>query len=109
MLLFGALDELGFNSFLDRMKLTTQLTEMLRDEANLRAYEPVYPCTCPWLKQADIFVVWKAVPILVMWLKRTDILVVWKAVPILVMWLDRAHIFIVWMKRGVQIFVMWLK
>ena len=47
VLLFGALDELGFNSFLDRMKLKTQLAEMLRDDANLRAYEPVYPCTCP--------------------------------------------------------------
>ena len=53
VLLFGALEELGFNSYLDRMKLKKQLAEMLRDDANLRAYEPVYgdglcfPCTCP--------------------------------------------------------------
>ena len=90
MLLFGALGELGFSSFLDRMKLKTQLAEMIRDDANLRAYEPVYPCICQWLTRADIFVVWKAVPILVMWLSRADILVVW-------------------MKRAVQTFVMWLR
>ena len=46
-MLFGALDELGFNSFLDRMKLKKHFAKMVRDEANLRAYEPVYPCTCP--------------------------------------------------------------
>ena len=46
VLLFGALEGLGLNSYLDRMKLKKQVADMLRDEANLRAYDPVYPCTC---------------------------------------------------------------
>ena len=44
MLLYGALEELCFNSILDRMKLT-KLDKFLKDEVNPRVNEPVYPCT----------------------------------------------------------------
>ena len=53
VLLFGTREKLGFDSYLDRLKLKKQLTEMLREDANLRACEPVYgtglcfPCNCP--------------------------------------------------------------
>ena len=42
-------------------------------------------------------------------LKQADIIVVWKAVPMFVMWLNSADIFVVWMNRAVQIIVMLLK